>query len=202
MYHSYASHNWSIMNITMAPFSVVPNFFSSFDARRRPPARAQMPALEYKAEHDRDPGTRFPKAKMNPSFCFPFPFPPVYTTPRTLSCAHIRRPCERIGLSTPMARLLLGLEVVEEDGALLRLLTPVLDDDARAVDDLAGVALTVQDACAIVSNQFHVFLFRGLSSAENKGDVQRPAHSPSCLPSGTLMRGILCSEQSAMMSFL
>lgn len=26
--------------------------------------------------------------------------------------------------------LLLGLEVVEQDGALLRLLTPVLDDDA------------------------------------------------------------------------
>jgi len=42
-----------------------------------------------------------------------------------------------------MKRLLLGLEVVEEDGALLRLLTPVLDDDARAVDDLAGVTLTV-----------------------------------------------------------
>jgi len=41
------------------------------------------------------------------------------------------------------ARLLLGLEVVEEDAALLRLLTPVLDNDARAVDDLAGVALTV-----------------------------------------------------------
>jgi hypothetical protein len=40
-------------------------------------------------------------------------------------------------------RLLLGLEVVEEDAALLRLLTPVLDDDARAVDDLAGVTLTV-----------------------------------------------------------
>jgi hypothetical protein len=41
---------------------------------------------------------------------------------------------------------LLGLEVVEEDGALLRLLTPILDDDARAVDDLAGVTLTIQDA--------------------------------------------------------
>jgi hypothetical protein len=41
------------------------------------------------------------------------------------------------------ARLLLGLEVVEEDAALLGLLTPVLDDNARAVDDLAGVALTV-----------------------------------------------------------
>jgi hypothetical protein len=41
------------------------------------------------------------------------------------------------------ARLLLGLEVVEEDAALLGLLTPVLDDNARAVDDLTGVALTV-----------------------------------------------------------
>jgi hypothetical protein len=45
--------------------------------------------------------------------------------------------------SQERARLLLGLEVVEEDGALLRLLTPVLDDNARAVDDLAGVAFTV-----------------------------------------------------------
>lgn len=43
-------------------------------------------------------------------------------------------------------RLLLGLEVVEEDGALLGLLTPVLDDDARAVDNLASVALTVENA--------------------------------------------------------
>lgn len=44
-------------------------------------------------------------------------------------------------------RLLLGLEVVEQDAALLGLLTPVLDDDARAVDDLAGVALAVNLAC-------------------------------------------------------
>ena len=43
--------------------------------------------------------------------------------------------------------LLLGLEVVEQDAALLGLLTPVLDDDARAVDDLAGVALAVDLAC-------------------------------------------------------
>ena len=42
---------------------------------------------------------------------------------------------------------LAGLEVLEEDVALLRLLTPVLDDDARAVDDLASVALTVEDTC-------------------------------------------------------
>lgn len=40
--------------------------------------------------------------------------------------------------------LLLGLEVVEEDRALLRLLTPILDDNARAVDNLACVSLTVQ----------------------------------------------------------
>lgn len=44
--------------------------------------------------------------------------------------------------------LLRGPEVVEEDGALLRLLTPVLDNDARAVDDLAGVTLAVENACA------------------------------------------------------
>jgi hypothetical protein len=42
-------------------------------------------------------------------------------------------------------RLLLGLE--EQDAALLGLLTPVLDNDARAVDDLAGVALAVDLAC-------------------------------------------------------
>lgn len=42
--------------------------------------------------------------------------------------------------------LLLSLEIVEEDRSLLRLLTPVLDDDARAVDDLASVALTVKNA--------------------------------------------------------
>ena len=42
------------------------------------------------------------------------------------------------------SRLLLGLEVVEEDVALLRLFTPVLDDNARAVDNLSGVTLTVK----------------------------------------------------------
>jgi hypothetical protein len=51
--------------------------------------------------------------------------------------------------------LLLGLKVVEEDGALLWLLTPVLDDDAGAVDDLASVAFTVEDAYSVdVSNYF------------------------------------------------
>ena len=46
---------------------------------------------------------------------------------------------------------LTGLEVLEEDVALLRLLTPVLDDTARAVDDLAGVTLTVENTCSIQS---------------------------------------------------
>ena len=55
-------------------------------------------------------------------------------------------------IKTPaVSRLLLGLEVIEENGALLRLLTPVLDDNARAVDDLAGVALTVKLAYYIIS---------------------------------------------------
>jgi hypothetical protein len=53
------------------------------------------------------------------------------------------------------ARLLLGLEVVEEDGALLRLLTPVADDDARAVDDLAGVAFAVDLACTSLALHPH-----------------------------------------------
>lgn len=43
--------------------------------------------------------------------------------------------------------LVLGLEVVEEDAALLGLLTPILNDDARAVDDFAGVAFAVDLAC-------------------------------------------------------
>lgn len=94
--------------------------------------------------------------------------------------------------------LLLGLEVVEEDRALLRLLTPVLDNDARAVDDLAGVALAVQDACinllALGSNT--------CNPTTMEKNVQSPAHSPSCLPSGILMRGMLCSLQRAITSFL
>lgn len=40
--------------------------------------------------------------------------------------------------------LLLSLEVVQEHGTLLGLLTPVLDDDAGAVNDLAGVTLAVK----------------------------------------------------------
>lgn len=45
-----------------------------------------------------------------------------------------------------MVHLLLGLEVVEEDGALLRLFSPVLDNNAGAVDNLAGITLTVENA--------------------------------------------------------
>lgn len=45
------------------------------------------------------------------------------------------------GIAGPL--LLLGLEVVEQDAALLRLLSPVLDDDARAVDNLARIAFAV-----------------------------------------------------------
>ena len=42
-----------------------------------------------------------------------------------------------------MNTYLAGLEVVEEDVESLALGAVVLDDDARAADDLAGVALTV-----------------------------------------------------------
>lgn len=50
-----------------------------------------------------------------------------------------------------MRRLLLGLEVVEEDAAFLRLLAPVTHNDAGAVDDLAGVALTIDLAYSMIS---------------------------------------------------
>jgi len=46
--------------------------------------------------------------------------------------------------STRVLPLLLGLEVVEKDRSLLRLLAPILDDNARAVDNLARVSLAVQ----------------------------------------------------------
>jgi hypothetical protein len=45
----------------------------------------------------------------------------------------------------PILSLLLGLEVVEKDRSLLRLLTPVLDDNTGAVDNLACISLAVQD---------------------------------------------------------
>lgn len=43
-----------------------------------------------------------------------------------------------------------GVEVLEEDVALLGLLTPVADNAARAVDNLAGITLTVENACRTV----------------------------------------------------
>ena len=43
--------------------------------------------------------------------------------------------------------LLLGLEVVEQNRTLLRLLTPILDDDAAAIDDFPCVAFAVDLAC-------------------------------------------------------
>jgi hypothetical protein len=45
--------------------------------------------------------------------------------------------------------LLLGLEVVEEDGSLLGLFTPITDNDARAVNDLAGVTFTIENAYSV-----------------------------------------------------
>lgn len=62
----------------------------------------------------------------------------------------LERPVQPLTYSKQLMQrkyLLLSVEVVEEDGALLGVLTPVLDDNARAVDDLAGVTLTVKNAC-------------------------------------------------------
>lgn len=75
-----------------------------------------------------------------------------------------------------MKRLLLGLEVVEEDGALLRLLTPVLDDDARAVDDLAGVTLTVNLACGKIVS----VLFASKQGQRAKTYRDRPTRRAAC----------------------
>ena len=76
------------------------------------------------------------------------------------------------------ARLLLGLEVVEEDVALLGLLTPVLDDDARAVDDLAGVALAVNLACSqIIRTQLPYRQSQDVASETYK---DQPIHQAAC----------------------
>jgi hypothetical protein len=47
-------------------------------------------------------------------------------------------------LLQPASNLLLSLEVVKENRALLGLLTPILNNNARAVDNLASVTLTVK----------------------------------------------------------
>ena len=52
---------------------------------------------------------------------------------------------EVAGVENNPGFLLLGLEVVEDDGTLRRLLAPVLNYDTRAVDDLARVTLPIQD---------------------------------------------------------
>lgn len=75
------------------------------------------------------------------------------------------------------------LEVLQENVALLGLLTPVADDDARAVDNLAGISLAVKHACnqrerkrAMVSP--HPQLWKGIPSlrggtASRNGDGGR-----------------------------
>lgn len=131
-------HNINIAHILFG--SRVPNAVSLYlslmhidlTSRGSPPffvSRCQLKKLEYNRKIVHSDGSRFPR---HPS-----------KNPSPHSDAQIQ-----IMKSYP--NLLLGLEVVEEDGALLGLFTPVLDDDARAVDDLAGVTLTVQHACKSV----------------------------------------------------
>lgn len=45
------------------------------------------------------------------------------------------------------ASLLLGREVIDQDGPLLTLLAPIPHHDARAIDDFPGVAFAVEHAC-------------------------------------------------------
>ena len=40
--------------------------------------------------------------------------------------------------------LLLSLEVIEEDTSLLALLAPILDHDARAIDNFSGIPFTIE----------------------------------------------------------
>lgn len=53
--------------------------------------------------------------------------------------------------------LLLSLEVVEQDRPLLGLLTPVPHDDARAINHLTGITLTIELAYTnhLVSTTLH-----------------------------------------------
>lgn len=51
--------------------------------------------------------------------------------------------CPIVPMSACDNFLLLGLEVVEQNGALLRLLAPILHDDTGAIDDFACVALLI-----------------------------------------------------------
>lgn len=88
-----------------------------------------MPAGESQVQSEKDVGKKPLKSRL-----YHVPVPSI-----------LRREARRYPRSH-IAHLSLRLEVVEEDGALLRLLTPVLNNDARAVDDLAGVALAVEDA--------------------------------------------------------
>jgi len=100
-----------------------------------------------------------------------------------------------------MERCLTVLEVVEEDRPLLGLFTPILDNNARAVDNLASITLAVKSA---YMTQFQLVPAIPHSSHMIKfpGDVQRPAHSPNFFPSAILINGISCSEHRASMSFL
>lgn len=50
--------------------------------------------------------------------------------------------------SSQATGLLLSLEIVEQNGSLLRLLSPVLNDHARAIDDLSRVSFTIDLACS------------------------------------------------------
>src|SRR6266487_4479112 len=91
--------------------------------------------------------------------------------------------------------LLLRVEVVEKDVAFLTLFTPITDNYTRAVDDFAWVTFAIDLA----------YRLNRLASCHNgryQNHVQSPAHSPSCFPSGTLIKGMLCSEHSATTNFL
>lgn len=141
-------------------------------------------------DREEEPSPRLIMRLCKQKLLFPFKHPP-FPCPSHITS----HPPKHI---TTAVHLLLSLEVVEEDGAFLGLLTPVLDDNTRAVDNLASVTLTVK----LAYSQTSLAQSRLLTAKWNSVYIQRPTHSPSIFPSGTLMRGILCSEHRAMTSFL
>ena len=72
---------------------------------------------------------------------------PPNIVPSPLDLLLYRPVRQTLGDRVGMRCLLFGLEVIEEDGTFLGLLTPVADDDAGAVDDLPGVTFAVEYTC-------------------------------------------------------
>lgn len=98
-------------------------------------------------------------------------------------------------------------EIIKQDRALLRFLSPVSHNHTWAAHYLACITFPIDLAyqqkrepsqprtSLLASYQINLSSGRLLH-------LQSPAHWPSSFPSGTLINGILCSEHNATTSFL